>query len=100
MVEATYLHSENKGCGMCCMPFIPRNEGPRESIKSLLSLLTSFSRERGKKLVRARVITAGREREFFKMEQYYRGLYIRERYSLMCADANLRMKIDANVIFA
>lgn len=41
VVEATYLHSENKGCGPRCMPFVPRNEGPRESIKSLLS--TSFS---------------------------------------------------------
>lgn len=38
MVEATYLHSENKGCGPRCMPFVPRNEGPRESIRSLLSL--------------------------------------------------------------
>lgn len=42
MVEATYLHSENKGCGLCCMPFVPRNEGPRESIKSLLSRLLSL----------------------------------------------------------
>lgn len=42
MVEATYLHSENKGCGPCCMPFVPRNEGPRESIKSLLSRLLSL----------------------------------------------------------
>jgi len=37
--EATYLHSENKGCGPRCVPFVPRNEEPRESIRRLFSLL-------------------------------------------------------------
>lgn len=35
--RATYLHSENKGCGPCCvcvyvcLPLISRNEGRREA---------------------------------------------------------------------
>lgn len=57
--RATYLHSENKGCGpTVCLPLISRNEGRREPIKSLFPPSSLYAFESSEFMLEILISTA------------------------------------------